>query len=74
MVDTTEKSLTLSASINVNGNYTVYGVGLYTKSKVYNTAGNYVVTSFLLFYDHLSSPFNVTQGDVVTVVYKIVAP
>ena len=67
--DDASKSVTFSASINIAQNATIYGTGLYTQ--LYTPTGAF---NFLLFYDPLSTPINVTTGDVVTVVYKIVVP
>ena len=66
-----EKSVTLSASINIQIGGNITGVGLY--SDIY-ADGNTYVRSFLLFYDPLDQPISVQSGDVITIVYKIVVP
>ncbi len=73
--DENTRSVLLSASVNVQQNATVYGVGIYTTLQVGTSGSNYVYNkNFLLFYDQLEMPFNVTSGDVVTVVYKFTFP
>lgn len=71
--DENSKTVTLSASINIQSNATIYGVGLYT---ILQTNNGIALSNrnYLLFYDPLSTPINVTAGDVITVVYKISAP
>ncbi len=68
--DDASKSITLSATVNVNQTGTIYGVGLYTSLFSYENG----LQNYLLFYDELSTPINVTAGDVVTITYKIVLP
>ena len=68
--DNTTKSVTFSATVNIQQNATIYGVGLYTALK----NGNGAIVDFVLFYDPLSNPITVHSGDVVTVVYKITVP
>ena len=67
--DDNEKSITLSASINIQNGGNITGVGIYTYLDV-GTYNKY----FLLFYDDLTQPMQVSPGDVITVVYKIVVP
>jgi hypothetical protein len=65
-----EKSVTFSASINIQTGGNITAVGLYTELR----PDAYTDCLILLFYDVLSAPIQVQAGDVVTVVYKIVAP
>jgi len=69
LINDANKSVTFSASININQTNTIYGVGMYTQ--LHTPTGDF---NFLLFYDPLSSPITVHSGDVITIVYKIVVP
>ena len=60
-----------SASININANTTITWVGLYGDI---DNPTNWDGDEILIFADPLDNPFNVTSGDVITVVYKLVVP
>ncbi len=71
--DDNQKSVTLSAVINIQLGGNITAVGLYTKLSMY-TGSSAADRNILLFYDPLPTPINVQAGDVVTVVYRIVVP
>ena len=71
--DDNQKSVTLSAVINIQLGGNITAVGLYTKLSMY-TGSSAADRNILLFYDPLPTPVSVQAGDVVTIVYKIVVP